>query len=240
MRRSPGGVILCGMPPVRLADSPAADRPRERLRTLGPGALTAVELLAILLGTGTSRRDALGVAAELLRATGGSLRALARRPVGGLADVRGVGAAKAARVVAALELARRMAVEPEDGARIVRSPADVYRWCGPALRDLAVEEFRLLALDTQHRVVRELLITRGILDSSLVHPREVFRAAIAEAAAGIVVLHNHPSGNPAPSADDRTVTRQLVEAGRLLDIPVFDHVIVGGDRYFSFAEAGLL
>jgi DNA repair protein RadC len=108
------------------------------------------------------------------------------------------------------------------------------------LRDLAVEEFRLLALDAQHRVVRELLITRGILDSSLVHPREVFRAAIAEAAAGIVVLHNHPSGNPAPSADDRAVTRQLVEAGKLLDIPVYDHVIVGGDRYFSFAEAGLL
>jgi len=228
------------MTPSRLADSPAADRPRERLRTLGPGALTAVELLAILLGTGTSRRDALGVAAELLRAAGGSLRALARRPAGGLADVRGVGAAKAARVVAALELARRMAVEPEDGAWVVRSPADVYRMCGPALRDLAVEEFRLLALDTQHRVVRELLITRGILDCSLVHPREVFRAAIAEAAAGIVVLHNHPSGNPAPSADDRTVTRQLVEAGKLLDIPVFDHVIVGGDRYYSFAEAGLL
>jgi DNA repair protein RadC len=89
-------------------------------------------------------------------------------------------------------------------------------------------------------VVRELLITRGLLDSSLVHPREVFRAAIAEAAAGIVVLHNHPSGNPTPSADDRAVTRQLVEAGRLLDIPVYDHVIVGGDRYFSFAEAGLL
>jgi DNA repair protein RadC len=108
------------------------------------------------------------------------------------------------------------------------------------MRDLSVEEFRLLVLDTQHRVVRNVLITRGLLDSSLVHPREVFRAAIAEAAAGIVVVHNHPSGNPAPSADDRSVTRQLTEAGRLLDVPVYDHVIVGGARYFSFAEAGLL
>lgn len=216
------------------------DRPRERLRALGPAALTAVELLAILLGTGTSKRDAAAVAEDLLAAAGGSVRALARQPVGALARVRGVGGAKAARVAAALELARRAATDADVGERTIRSPADVHRMCGPALRDLTVEEFRLLALDTQHRVVRELLITRGLLDSSLVHPREVFRAAIAEAAAGIVVVHNHPSGNPAPSTDDRAVTRQLVEAGRLLDIPVYDHVIVGGDRYFSFAEAGLL
>jgi DNA repair protein RadC len=224
-----------------LRDSPPSDRPRERLRALGSGALTAVELLAILLGTGTSASDAVTVASDLLASSDGSLRVLARRPVGALAGVRGVGAAKAARVAAALELARRLAAESDRAEpRAIRGPADVHRLCGPGLRDLAVEEFRLLALDTQHRVVRELLITRGLLDSSLVHPREVFRAAIAEAAAGIVVLHNHPSGNPAPSPDDRTITRQLVEAGRLLDIPVYDHVIVGGDRYFSFAEAGLL
>lgn len=229
------------MPPTRVLEGPAADRPRERLRALGPSALTAVELLAILLGTGTSRRDAVGVAGEVLAASGGSLRALARRPVGALAGVAGVGAAKAARIAAALELARRLAAEAPDVAEpTVHRPADVHRLCGPALRDLAVEEFRLLVLDTQHRVVRNLLVTRGLLDSSLVHPREVFRAAISEAAATIVVVHNHPSGNPAPSADDRAVTRQLVEAGRLLDIPVTDHVIVGGDRYFSFAEAGLL
>jgi DNA repair protein RadC len=227
------------MSAARLGETRPFDRPRERLRALGPGALTAVELLAILLGTGTSNRDAVAVAADLLGAAGGSVRALARQPVGSLARVRGVGSAKAARVAAALELARRAAAEGV-GEKFIRSPADVHRLCGPALRDLTVEEFRLLALDTQHRVMRELLITRGLLDSSLVHPREVFRAAIAEAAAGIVVLHNHPSGNPTPSADDRAVTRQLVEAGRLLDIPVYDHVIVGGDRYFSFAEAGLL
>jgi DNA repair protein RadC len=223
-----------------LAESRPDDRPRERLRALGPGALTAVELLAILIGTGTSRRDAVAVAGDLLAAAGGSLRALARQPVGALALVPGVGSAKAARVAAALELARRAAAEAELADPVIRSPADVQRLCGPAMRDLSVEEFRLLVLDTQHRVVRNVLITRGLLDSSLVHPREVFRAAIAEAAAGIVVVHNHPSGNPAPSADDRSVTRQLAEAGRLLDVPVYDHVIVGGARYFSFAEAGLL
>ena len=239
MSRAPATTLDSVRQTTLRASSPD-ERPRERLRRLGPGALTAVELVAILLGTGTARRDAASVAGELLAASGGSLRALARRPVGALAGVAGIGGAKAARVAAALELARRLAGEDGGSDRTVRTPADVFRWCGPALRDLAVEEFHLLTLDAQNRVTRELLITRGILNSSLVHPREVFRAAIAEAAAGVIVLHNHPSGNPAPSADDRAVTRQLVEAGRLLDVPVYDHVIVGGDRYFSFAEAGLL
>jgi DNA repair protein RadC len=103
-----------------------------------------------------------------------------------------------------------------------------------------VEEFHLLALDTQSQVIREVLVTRGILNSSLVHPREVFRPAIAEAAAGIIVVHNHPSGDPTPSAEDRAVTRQLVAAGQLLDLPVYDHVIVAGDRWVSFSQGGLL
>jgi DNA repair protein RadC len=225
---------------LRLSETRTNDRPRERLFTLGPGSLTATELLAILIGTGTSRSDVLAVAHGLLTLSDGSLRELARRPVAELAHVSGIGRAKAARVVAALELARRLVDESRSNPFEVRSPSDVYRWCGPRLRDLAVEEFHVLTLDTQHRITRDLLITRGILDSSLVHPREVFRAAIAEAAAGIIVTHNHPSGNPSPSADDRAVTRQLVEAGQLLDVPVYDHLIVGGDHYFSFAEAGLL
>jgi DNA repair protein RadC len=108
------------------------------------------------------------------------------------------------------------------------------------MRDLVVEEFHVLALDVQNRVVRDVFVTRGILNSSLVHPREVFRAAIAEAAAGVIVVHNHPSGIPTPSDDDRAVTAQLVEAGRVLDLPVYDHVIIAGDQHFSFAEAGLL
>jgi len=122
----------------------------------------------------------------------------------------------------------------------IRGPDDVHRLCGPRFRDLSVEEFHVLALGTQSQLLADLLITRGLLNSSLVHPREVFRAAIAEAAAGIIVVHNHPSGDPTPSADDRAVTRQLVEAGRLLDLPVYDHVIVAGERYVSFSEAGLL
>ncbi len=225
---------------LRPAEHPTQDRPRVRLWALGAGALTGQELLAIVLATGGVGRDALAVAEEILTRMDGSLRRLARRPVAELAQVVGVGRTKAARVAAALELGRRVVAEQEPAPQRIAGPADVQRFYGSRLRDLAVEEFHVLALGCQSQVLRDLLITRGILNSSLVHPREVFRAAIAEAAAGIIVVHNHPSGDPTPSADDRTVTRQLVDAGRLLDVPVYDHVIVGGERYVSFAEAGLV
>ncbi|MBI1968037.1 MAG: DNA repair protein RadC [Gemmatimonadetes bacterium] len=225
---------------LRLSEHPAHDRPRERFWAVGAPALTGQELLAILLGTGCAGRDALAVAGDLLSRTEGSIRRLAGRPCGELARVPGVGRAKAARLAAALELGRRASVEAEPPPERIRGPADVQRYYELRLRDLAVEEFHVLALGSQSQILADLLITRGILNSSLVHPREVFRAAIAEAAAGIIVVHNHPSGDPTPSADDRAVTRQLVDAGRLLDVPVYDHVIVGGERYVSFAEAGLL
>jgi DNA repair protein RadC len=218
----------------------AADRPRERLWAQGAQALTALELLAILLGTGGGGRSALEVAASLLAPADGSLRRLAARPPGELLKTSGVGLAKGARLLAALELGARLAREARPSPARIRSPEDVMRIVGPRLRDLAVEEFHLLALDSQSQVTRDVLITRGLLNSSLVHPREVFRAAIAEAAAGIILVHNHPSGDPTPSADDQAVTRQLVAAGELLDLPVYDHVIVAGDRFTSFATRGLL
>jgi len=218
--------------PLRLSEHLEHDRPRERFWAVGPGALTGQELLAILLGTGTRGRDALAIAGDLLIRGEGSLRRLATRPWAELAQVPGVGRAKAARVAVAIELGRRIAAEA--------GPGDVQRYYAARLRDLTVEEFHVLALGSQSQILADLLITRGILNSSLVHPREVFRAAIAEAAAGIIVVHNHPSGDPTPSADDRAVTRQLVDAGRVLDVPVYDHVVVGGERYVSFAEAGLL
>jgi DNA repair protein RadC len=226
--------------PLRLSEHLEHDRPRERFWSVGAGALTGQELIAILLGTGTRGQDALAVAAELLGRCDGSLRRLAMRPWAETARVPGVGRIKAARVAAALELGRRVAMETEPPPDRIRGPGDVQRYYGPRLRDLAVEEFHVLALGSQSQILADLLITRGILNSSLVHPREVFRAAIAEAAAGIIVVHNHPSGDPTPSADDRAVTRQLVDAGRVLDVPVYDHVVVGGERYVSFAEAGLL
>ena len=219
------------------------DRPRERFWAVGPSALTGQELLAIVLGTGIRGYDTLAVAGAILARADGSLHRLATRPWAELAQIPGVGRAKAARLAAALELGRRVVAEAEPPPERIRGPGDVQRYYGMRLRDLSVEEFHVLALGSQSQVLADLLITRGILNSSLVHPREVFRAAIAEAAAGIIVVHNHPSGDPTPSADDRAVTRQLVDAGRLLDVPVYDHVIIGGgggERYVSFAEAGLL
>jgi DNA repair protein RadC len=142
--------------------------------------------------------------------------------------------------VAAFELSARLGREARPALVRIREPDDVVQLLAPRLRDLSVEEFHLLVLDAQSQVRRELLVTRGILNSSLVHPREVFRSAIIEAAAGIIVVHNHPSGDPTPSTQDREVTRQLVTAGQLLDVPVYDHVIIAGDRWVSFAQAGLL
>jgi DNA repair protein RadC len=219
---------------------PNSDRPRERLWALGAGALTGTELLAILLETGGSTGTAPELGSRLLQAVGGSWRRLAARPPAELLRHDGIGPAKGARLLAAFEIAVRLAAESRAPGARIRDPADVFRLLGPRLRDLEVEEFHLLALDSQAQVLRDVLVTRGLLNSSLVHPREVFRAAIAEAAAGIIVVHNHPSGDPSPSAEDRSVTRQLVECGRVLDIPVYDHVIVAGDRWTSLANEGML
>ena len=223
-----------------IAALPPAERPRERLWSLGPAALTSVELLAILLGTGTGGRTALDLAADLLEVGAGSLRRVAMRPRAELLQIEGIGPGKGARLLAAFEIGARLAGEDRPAAPRIREPEDVARLFQPSLRDLQVEEFHLLALDSQSQVLRQVLVTRGLLNSSLVHPREVFRAAIAEAAAGIIVVHNHPSGDPTPSTEDRTITRQLAEAGRLLDLPLYDHVVIAGDRFVSFAAAGLL
>jgi DNA repair protein RadC len=223
-----------------IAALPHAERPRERLWSLGPAALTSVELLAILVGTGTGGRTALDLAGCVLEIGEGSLRRVAMRPPAELLQTEGIGPGKGARLLAAFEIGARLAGEGRPAAPRIREPEDVARLFQTRLRDLQVEEFHLLALDSQSQVLRQVLVTRGLLNSSLVHPREVFRAAIAEAAAGIIVVHNHPSGDPTPSAEDRTVTRQLAEAGRLLDLPLYDHVIIGGDRFVSLATLGLL
>ena len=225
---------------LSIRELPRSERPRERLVALGAAALSSAELLALLVGAGTIGGSALHVGQALLAGAGGSLRRMATQPVASLTATSGVGMARAVTVHAALELGRRLAAEVRDDGAPVRSPRDVARLFAPRLEDLPVEEFHVAVLDAQHRLERDVLVTRGILTSSLVHPREVFREAIAERAAAVILVHNHPSGDPTPSADDRLVTEQLVAAGKLLDIPVHDHVIIGRGRYTSFAETGLL
>ena len=225
---------------LSIRELPRSERPRERLVTLGASALSSAELLALLIGSGGARGSALMLGQLLLAGTGGSLRRMAMQPVASLTATSGVGMARAVTVHAALELGRRLAAETREDGAPVRSPRDVARLFAPRLEDLPVEEFHVAILDAQHRLERDVTITRGLLTSSLVHPREVFREAIAERAAALILVHNHPSGDPTPSADDRIVTEQLVAAGKLLDIPVHDHIIIGRGRYTSFAEAGLL
>jgi DNA repair protein RadC len=225
---------------LSIRELPAGERPRERLSAHGAARLSSIELLAIVLGTGSSGQSALSLAQDVLGQTAGSLRRIAAEPVASLTAVPGIGRARAVVIHAALELGRRMAEEARPEGVAIRAPRDVFRIFGPRLEDAPVEEFHVAILDSQHRLERDITVTRGILNSSLVHPREVFREAIAERAAALILVPNHPSGDPTPSADDRQVTEQLVAAGRLLDIPVHDHVIVGRGRYVSFAEAGLM
>lgn len=210
------------------------ERPRERLRHVGVHNLSICELLTLVVGSGMAGVTASAVARRL-QDRFESLASLAAADVATLERVAGVGPAIASRLAAALELGRRSAVQAEPLERPIRGPQDVYRRMGPRLRDVAQEEFHALLLNTRHRVVREVFVTRGILDASLIHPREVFRIAVSEGAAGIILVHNHPSGDPAPSPEDRAVTRQLGEAGRALGIPVLDHVVIGRGSYTSLA-----
>ena len=219
---------------------PSNERPRERLNSAGASALSTRELLAILVGSGTEARSAVEVAGHLLQDHDGSLRQLSVSTATEIQRVPGIGPAVTARLMAALELGRRMAREGLGDRPRIRGPRDVYDLCAPALLDARQEEFRVLLLNTQHAVARELVVTRGTLDASVVHPREVFRAAIVESAAAVILVHNHPSGDPAPSREDREVTDQLVAAGRLVGIPVLDHIVIGDGRYVSFVEMGLL
>ncbi|MEN9509034.1 MAG: repair protein RadC [Gemmatimonadota bacterium] len=225
---------------MKIRELPSADRPRERLRSLGAQALSTPELLAAVLGSGQQGQSALACAHALFDSCSGSLGRLAGTPVASLTRVAGIGWARASAVQAALELGRRSAAEARGAGVPLRGPRDVVAAFAPRLQDAPVEEFHVAILDAQHRLERDVLVTRGLLNASLVHPREVFREAIAERAAAVILVHNHPSGDPTPSAEDRVVTEQLVAAGRLLDIPVHDHVIVGRGRYVSFSEAGLL
>jgi len=212
--------------------------PRERLRERGTESLDDVELLALLLRTGARGRPAETLARELLGATG--LHGLARAVPAELERQPGVGPAKAATLLAALELGRRLAQRRLQTGDAIRGPEDVFSHFHARLRDAPHEQLHLLLLDGRHRLLREAMASRGTLTASLVHPREVFRPALREGAAALVVVHNHPSGDPAPSAEDREVTRRLVQAGALLGVPLLDHVVVAERGWVSLrAEDGL-
>jgi DNA repair protein RadC len=217
---------------------PAEDRPRERFLTKGAEALSDAECLALLLGCGVAGQTAVDQARGLL-ATFGSLAELAGREVQELAWA-GLGIAKAVRLGAAVELTRRLRARPSAGRRRLSSPAEVADYFGPLLETKKKEVFRVALLDSQNGLLRDVQVSEGSLSASIVHPREVFRSAILEASAHLILVHNHPSGDPTPSKEDVHLTRQLVEGARLLGLRVHDHVIIGQGRHVSLAERGLV
>lgn len=219
--------------------APETDRPRERLASLGPEALTDAEVLALLLRTGTRHAGALSVARALLAACGG-IEGLSRAAPRELAGASGVGPAKAATLAAALELGRRLAARRLQEGAPIRGPEDVYRHFHPWLRHATQERFLAVLLDGRHRVLGQEVISQGTLTASLVHPREVFRPALRACAAALVLVHNHPSGDPSPSAEDRAVTARLARAGEILGVRVVDHIVVAERGYCSLREEGLL
>lgn len=215
------------------------DRPREKLLQHGVAVLGDNELVALVLGNGHRGRGALGVANELLREQGG-IRGLARSGSGDLARVAGIGAAKAAQLVAAIELGRRTLAHSATERTQLRTPRDAALFLLPMFGARPVEQFGIVLLDSKHRVLRTTVVATGTLNSTIVQPRDVFREAILGSAAAIVAFHNHPSGDPGPSADDVELTRRLAAAGVLMGIDLVDHVVLGDGRYCSFKEMGRL
>ncbi len=248
MRKRTPPPAAAGEPPIRyhapIREWSEDERPREKLAQRGPEALTDAELIGIIFGTGTTTREgpisavALGRAA--LGAFDGSLYGVSRRQLGELMRVRGIGPAKAVQLAAAFEIGRRVEAGRPNRRTQVCSPEDVARYYGPLMRDLPTEIFRVVFLNTANMILGDDIVSEGGLAASIVEPRAVFRRAAAENAAGIICLHNHPSGNPEPSREDLRVTKQLVEAGKLMGIPLHDHIIIAGAGYTSLAERGLL
>jgi DNA repair protein RadC len=223
----------------KITDWPLDERPREKLRNHGAATLSDVELLAILIRTGAGNITAVDLAKALMKEFR-SLDHLTTRSFQEMRQFKGLGEAKSIALVAAFELGRRAASFQRTEKLQIFSPEVVVKRYSPLLRDLKQEVFKVLLLDSANHLQSDVTITTGILNSSLVHPREVFRQAILEPAASIILLHNHPSGNPEPSAEDIQITRQLVEASKIIGIPIHDHIIVALDSFTSFAEKGLI
>ena len=221
-----------------------ADRPREKMKQHGLSVLSNAELLALVFGSGTHTKGGPISAVELGRVllqAFDSLYGLSRRARSELTDISGVGPAKASTLMAAFEIGRRVESQRAKADRIqVSSPEDVAKVYGPLMRDLKKEVFRIVLLNTANVVTSDYTLSEGGLAASIVEPRAVFQKALLENAAAVICLHNHPSGNPEPSREDIRVTRQLQEAGKVMGIPLHDHLIIAGDTYTSLAERGLM
>lgn len=220
-------------------DLPKPERPRERLKKLGPEALSAQELLALVIGRGIPQKSVMNIAQELL-AKFGNIKAISEGTLEELSQIKGIGLAKAAQIKACFELGKRQELELELEDIDIKNSQSVVKVLQAKIKDKAKEHFKLILLNTRNKIIGISTVSIGTLDSSLVHPREVFKEAIAHNAYSVILAHNHPSGDPEPSEDDITITRRLIEAGKILGIEVTDHIIISKNGFFSFKEKGLI
>lgn len=219
---------------------PLDDRPREKLLMRGAQNLSDAELIAILLRTGKKGTSVLEISRELIKSEG-NLAVLATRTVESLQKVSGIGKDKAATLAAAFELSRRILSQAKwFSNKKVTSPQEIADVFIPLLRDDNKEKFIVVCLNSSNKIIKHEIISIGNLNSSVVHPREIFKVAIDCASASIILIHNHPSGNPEPSNEDIRITKKIVDSGKILDIPVFDHLIIAGETYTSFVEKRLI
>ncbi len=221
---------------VRILDMQKDERPRERLIKRGASALSDSELLAVILRTGSRKENAINLSQRILSQY--NIKQLSQANVTQLMGIYGIKEGKAAQITACFEIARRLESFNEEVKPKINTPEDVYRLIYPRMREQKKECFIELCLDTKNQIIKEDTISVGSLNANIVHPREVFKTALAESAAHIIVVHNHPSGDPAPSKEDIEITRKLVETGKIMGIDVLDHVIIGDKRHFSMKEAG--
>lgn len=223
---------------IPISQLPSWERPREKIIEKGVEALSNAEIIAVLLGSGNRGQSALLLAQELISSLDKGLYQLGEMTLHELMAFSGIGPAKASRILSGLELARRVSVAPQKPMN-VSSPSAVYSYMLTKMQHYQKEIFLCFHLDSKNNIISEDVVSIGTLNRSLVHPREVFKKAVKNGAASILAVHNHPSGSPQPSLEDKQVTQRLKEVGELLGIPLLDHVIIGGDERFSFREAGL-
>ncbi len=215
------------------------ERPREKLQKHGAHTLSDAELLAILISSGTKGFSALDAAKSLLR-DHLSLSDMAALDESNFRKVPGIGPARAITLAAAFELARRVQSSPLLTSKPIQSPTDVVNYFVPRLMGMQKEQFRTVLLNSANKIIRDVIISEGSLNASIVHPREVFKLAISESAAAIILLHNHPSGNTEPSGEDINITKQLVKAGQIIGIRILDHIIIAGKEHTSLADRGYI
>jgi DNA repair protein RadC len=225
---------------LKITDWAVEDRPRERLWTKGSSSLSDAELLAILIGSGTKNKSAVDLARELLAMADNSLNELGRLSVDSIRKIKGIGEAKAVTIAAALELGRRRKMAEASEHPQIRSSSDVFGLLSPLMEDLPHEEFWILFLNRANRVTGKMKISQGGVSGTVTDVRIVMKKALETLASGLVICHNHPSGNNSPSDADIRITRKIKEAGALMDIQLLDHLIITGKDYYSFADNGAL